>query len=174
MSTIIAKNLQIGHSNTPTDNFTLAVPNTQDGTVKLSRGNSGATTSDILTIDNSGNITTANSITASSFTGSGANLTNLPISGLGLNQTWQTPTRVSGTTYTNSTGNAILVAVRATNVNTGGASMTVVVGGVTVVSQSISSPINGTSQITAFFIVPNNTTYVVTISGNSTSWTELR
>ena len=56
MSKIIAKNIQIGNSNTASQNFTLAVPSTPDGTIKLARGNAGATTSDILEVDGSDNI----------------------------------------------------------------------------------------------------------------------
>ena len=54
MSTIKAENLQLGDHATATNNFTLTT--NLDGTAVLARGNQGATTQDILTIDASGNI----------------------------------------------------------------------------------------------------------------------
>jgi hypothetical protein len=54
MAGVTKTNLQIGDSGTATNNFTLSVPAVPDGTVKLARGNHGATTQDILTVDASG------------------------------------------------------------------------------------------------------------------------
>ena len=58
MSTLKTNNVQVGQSATAAQNFVLAVPAVPNGTSKLSRGNAGATTADILTIgaDNSVNI----------------------------------------------------------------------------------------------------------------------
>ena len=56
MSLIKTNAVQIGQSGIATDNFTLAVPSSPDGTIKLARGNSGATTQDVLSVDASGNI----------------------------------------------------------------------------------------------------------------------
>lgn len=47
--------VQLGDSVTATQNFVLA--SIGDGTAKLSRGNIGATTQDILTVDNTGKVT---------------------------------------------------------------------------------------------------------------------
>lgn len=58
MSLLKSNSVQIGQSATATQNFTLSVPASPDGTIKLARGNSGATTADILTVDASGNVTT--------------------------------------------------------------------------------------------------------------------
>lgn len=58
MSLLKSNSVQIGQSVTATNNFTLSVPASPDGTIKLARGNSGATTADILTVDASGNVTT--------------------------------------------------------------------------------------------------------------------
>lgn len=44
---------QLGLSNTPANNFTLTAENA-DGTMKLARGNPGATTQDIMTVDANG------------------------------------------------------------------------------------------------------------------------
>jgi hypothetical protein len=56
MSLIKANAVQIGQSNTATQNFTLAVPSSPNGTIKLARGNSGATTQDVISVDASGNV----------------------------------------------------------------------------------------------------------------------
>ena len=56
MSLIKANAVQIGQSPTATQNFTLAVPSSPNGTIKLARGNAGATTQDVISVDASGNI----------------------------------------------------------------------------------------------------------------------
>jgi len=63
MSLLKSNSVQIGQSVTATNNFTLSVPASPDGTIKLARGNSGATTADILSVNASGNVT-LNEITA--------------------------------------------------------------------------------------------------------------
>jgi hypothetical protein len=68
MSLIKANAVQIGQSGTATENFTLAVPSSPDGTIKLARGNANATTQDVISVDASGNV----------------NLSNLPTSSAGL------------------------------------------------------------------------------------------
>lgn len=60
MSLIKANAVQIGQSATDSQNFTLSVPSPQDGTIKLARGNSGATTQDILTVNSNGSVTLSN------------------------------------------------------------------------------------------------------------------
>lgn len=55
MSLIKAIRAQLGLSNTATNNFTLDA-SADNGTMKLARGNAGATTQDILTVDASGNV----------------------------------------------------------------------------------------------------------------------
>lgn len=56
MSTVKTNNVQVGQSGTATQNFTLYQPSVPDGTVRLAVGNAGATSLDVLTINNSGNI----------------------------------------------------------------------------------------------------------------------
>ena len=56
MSLLKANSVQIGQSSTATNNFTLSVPTSPDGTIKLARGNSGATTADVLSVNASGAI----------------------------------------------------------------------------------------------------------------------
>lgn len=65
MSTINSKNVQVGTSGTANQNFTLYQPATPDGTVRLGVGNSGATTSDVVTVNSSG-MTVAGALTGSS------------------------------------------------------------------------------------------------------------
>lgn len=78
MSLIKSNSIQIGQSTTGTNNFTLSVPSSPDGTIKLARGNSGATTADIFSVNGSGAITGA---TISSPTISSPTITNPTISG---------------------------------------------------------------------------------------------
>lgn len=55
MSTVKTNNVQIGQSATASNNFVLSVPNVPDGSLKISRGNVGATTQDLIVVgaDNS-------------------------------------------------------------------------------------------------------------------------
>lgn len=64
MSLLKSNSVQIGQSATATQNFTLSVPASPDGTIKLARGNSGATTQDVLTIDSSGVVSFPNNSAA--------------------------------------------------------------------------------------------------------------
>lgn len=54
---------QLGMSSTPANNFMLDA-SAQDGTMKLSRGNAGATTQDILVVDAMGRVSTPNNTVA--------------------------------------------------------------------------------------------------------------
>ena len=55
MSLLKAIKAQLGLSNTPANNFTITAE-ADNGTLKLARGDAGATTQDILTVDASGNV----------------------------------------------------------------------------------------------------------------------
>jgi len=55
-------NMQIGQSSTATQNFTFV--SATDGTVKLARGNSGATTQDVMTVDSLGKVAFPQSVRA--------------------------------------------------------------------------------------------------------------
>lgn len=54
MSTVVAKNVQVGTSGTATDNFTIFQPATPDGTLRIGNGNSGITSS-LLALTSAGN-----------------------------------------------------------------------------------------------------------------------
>ena len=83
MSLLKANSVQIGQSATATNNFTLSVPASPDGTIKLARGNSGATTADVLSVNASGAITGATiaSPTITSPTISGATINSSTLNG---------------------------------------------------------------------------------------------
>lgn len=67
MSTLVAKNLQVGDSGTPTNNFTIYQPPVPDGGLHIATGNSGSVT-DVLKLTNSGNMElTGNISTAGQF-----------------------------------------------------------------------------------------------------------
>lgn len=82
MSLLKAIKAQLGLSNTPANNFTITAE-ADNGTLKLARGNAGATTQDILTVDAAGNINAPVSIqkagsvlqALSDFSGSNVSLT---------------------------------------------------------------------------------------------------
>jgi hypothetical protein len=116
----------------------------------------------------SGNILTSNGTTWTSAAPAGT---------LGVGQTWQnvTGSRASGTTYTNSTGKPIMVNAgsTATGIATSGISATV--GGIKVVEFLTRGDSGWPIRHTASFIVPNGTSYVVTLlSGSLNFWAELR
>jgi len=93
------------------------------------------------------------------------------MSSLGYGQTWQNVagSRVSGTTYYNTTGKPIMVSVACSATNT--------VGSVTVQGVALGGFTNsgGTQENCNTFVVPTGASYVVTIAGGTFSkWAELR
>ena len=100
----------------------------------------------------------------------GTNITgtaNALNAGIGVNQTWQTVTRTSGTTYTNTTGKPITVNIYASQA--AGQSLTVSVNGTQIAV--LASSVNNT-VFTLPIIVPPSATYVIT--GTFTAVYELR
>ena len=92
---------------------------------------------------------------------------------IGVGQTWQSPSRAIGTTYTNSTGKPIMVAVSYTN-SAGNSVQGLIINGATVYAGGVQ--VTGTASGFAL-IVPNGATYVTTSNtGTMTlvSWAELR
>ena len=125
-------------------------------------------------------LTSASDLPAANLTGTlpaidGSNLTNLPASGLGIGQTWSdvSGSRATGTTYTNSTGKTIFVAVSPTpSVNCIG---TFLINGSSVaISQHTPSGGGGGSPFS--FAIPDGDTYSVTNNSNFSIayWWELR
>lgn len=113
MSLIRANSVQIGQSNTATNNFTLSVPSSPDGTIKLARGNSGATTADILTVANDGTISfskpSAGSIVKVAFGSSNSTTGNTNSAG-----TWITCPSLSVSISPTFSTSLILVQISAT------------------------------------------------------------
>jgi hypothetical protein len=105
MSTINSKNVQVGTSGVANQNFTLYQPDTPDGTVRLGVGNSGATTSDVVTVTNAGNVTVSGVATATTFSGSGASLTALNASNL---STGSIPSAITATTQAAKTSDTTI------------------------------------------------------------------
>lgn len=85
---------------------------------------------------------------------------------LGFGQTWQSVTRTSGTTYTNSTGKPIELKVRFAASTT----VQVTIGGYAFGATSTTT----TTTRHETFIVPIGATYVITVSAGSISTDELR
>ncbi|MCG9005144.1 phage tail protein [Laribacter hongkongensis] len=96
----------------------------------------------------------------------------------GVGQTWQnvTGSRVLGTTYYNTTGRPIFVAVTGTNAGGNPVGLTVVVGGVTIESPYYYGGSTNVVQPLATFIVPPSASYSVSLNGGSgvQKWAELR
>jgi hypothetical protein len=145
---------QLGLSGDPAKNFTLSVPAAPDGTMKLARGNAGATTQDILTVD-------ANGMVAFPAT---------PTQEIGVGQTWQDVTagKTSGGALTNTTGRPIMASIRSVSgVGVSGAAQ-VDVGGV-VVQRNLIPATTGVQSITvASAIVPAGSSYAYTWTGTPT------
>ena len=117
----------------------------------------------------SGDLGTPSALVGTNITGT-ANALN---AGIGVNQTWQvlTGSRSAGTTYTNSTGKPIAVSILlASSLSISDNILTV--GGV--VAWKIYN--NNVRDQTAFTIVPNGSTYVLTLGSGASiaAWYELR
>lgn len=151
MAGTIKSNVQLGDSATAANNFMLTAE-ANDGTLKLARGNQGATTQDVMTVDAAGKVSFPQNA-----------------------QTWQTFTvgtqRISGTTYTNTTGQTIFVTCSGTN-SAAGFGFAFYVGGVL-----LCNPAGTTQGYSPCFTcpVPAGATYkcdIVNMTG--TTWAELR
>jgi hypothetical protein len=98
---------------------------------------------------------------------------NLKATVLGLGQTWQdlTGSRSASTTYTNTTGKPIQVAISSNTAATA-SNYSLIVGGVTMCTQANAT---NTARVFVSAIVPNGSTYSLTISGSAIGiWAELR
>lgn len=123
----------------------------------------------VLNSSGGGSVTISEPVTAANFTQTIPAATGtfaLTSDVIGVGQTWTTFTvgtqRVSGTTYTNTTSKAIVLAV-----TIGGGSAAIVIGGVTIL------PSSSTTQVLQTTIIPPGQTYVVTNSAIQ-AWLELR
>ena len=110
----------------------------------------------------------------------GDNTWATPSSGIGEGQTWQnvTSSRAIGTTYTNSTGRAIMISVSATG-NAGfiQAILIGVINGVIIITNGANSGTAGGATYASFsLIIPSGATYSANNGGGCTlqTWFELR
>lgn len=128
------------------------------GTLQPASGGTGLTSP-----GTSGNVLTSNGTAWVSAAAGG---------GIGVGQTWQsfTGSRSSGTTYTNSTGKPIAVGVGTTF--SANARIGATVDGIQVTSFGVAT---AGGDVFTFIIVPNGSTYVVTIQNAGLGfWSELR
>jgi hypothetical protein len=130
--------------------------------VILGNGTS-ALSGNLVAPSTSGNILTSN----------GTTWTSAAATGIGVGQTWQnvTGSRSAGTTYTNSTGNPIMISISisgpaSTSINS------LTVGGVLVGYVSGDDNLNPRQTISS--IVPNGSNYVFSTGCPIISWAELR
>jgi len=101
MSLLKAIKAQLGLSNTPANNFTITAE-ADNGTLKLARGNAGATTQDILTVDAQGRVKTPQNLVAfSAFQSVG---TTVPNGGSGAKVIFQQKRFDIGNFYDTTTG----------------------------------------------------------------------
>jgi len=145
---------------------TLPVTNGGTGLATLTANNvmlgNGTSTPSFVSPSTSGNVLTSN----------GTTWTSAAAGGIGVGQSWTdvAASRVSGTTYTNSTGKPIGVSF-ATNY---GANNTTTVGvnGIQIMIFGIQD--NAAIRFSSSFIVPNGHTYSITSPTGFETWAELR
>ena len=118
VATLTNKRVQLGSSGTATQNFTLTAE-AANGTMKLARGNAGATTQDVMTVDANGKTSfpqqLANQVQAwATFNGTTTG-TNAPTAGFNIS----TITRSSDGKYVVAFTNALANANYAVSVNSG-------------------------------------------------------
>ena len=150
MSIIKAVRSQLGLSVTPANNFSLDA-SADNGTMKLARGNAGATTQDVMTVDATGKASFPQNI-----------------------QTWQVMggARVFWTTYTNDTGHDLMVRIRWSLPAVAGV-LQCFTQGVTLTGASVATSASGVD----IFTIAIGATYVISYgsgSGGTINWAEFR
>lgn len=109
MSLIKANAVQVGQSPTATQNFTLAVPSSPDGTIKLARGNAGATTQDVLNVSNTGVVSFPQGFATSSITANvTGNVTGDVFASNGTSKVLENGTNGTDATFTGSVSGGTL------------------------------------------------------------------
>lgn len=98
--------------------------------------------------------------------------------GLGQGQTWQnmTSSRSTGTTYTNNTGKPIALNIETTYIGGGRIGITATIDGYSFEFANAIFPSGGSLNTTGTTIVPEGSTYSISISGGVglAKWSELR
>jgi hypothetical protein len=91
MSNLYTKRIQLGNS-TANNNFVIAQPDTPNGTMVIGNGNIGSSPTTLVTVNNSGNITIAGSVSAPSVTATTiAASSTLTVGGVGVLTTAMAP-----------------------------------------------------------------------------------
>lgn len=140
-----ASNMQVGQAGA-SNNFHIRNP--ADGTLAISRGNLGTPIADVMRVKANNSVEFPGGVASGVF---------------GTEQTLQSVVRVSGTTYTNTTGKAILAMLNINNYGT--TTLTVVVGGLTIVNKSMTTAVTAHTEC---FVVPIGATYSITASAVAT------
>ena len=164
----LANNLNTAGQLNATDGLYGVIPIANGGTGQLS-----LPANNVLIGNGTSGITSVAPGTSGNFlVSNGTSWISSNASGLGIGQTWQnlTGSRSSGTTYTNSTGKPIAVAMRSNYAPQN--DIVVTVGGLECGRFAIQG--NVFIIYTMFVIVPNNTTYSITVPGGIGVWSELR
>ena len=102
-----------------------------------------------------------------------------PGGGFGVGQTWQSPTRVAGVTYTNNTGKPIMINIIIAGVYNGQGQASISVDGVTqagfLIWEHLGNNTNTNPSFPLQTIVPHGSTYYLSITkGVIQTWRELR
>jgi len=93
--------------------------------------------------------------------------------GIGYEQTWQdlTASRSAGVTYTNTTGKPIFISVSSSS-ETAGMQITISVDGIIIQNELQNDATSKRMNVSG--LVPNNSTYAVTLNVGTVDWKELR
>jgi hypothetical protein len=134
--------------------------------VMLGNGTS-ALSGNLVAPSTSGNVLTSNGTTWTSVA---------PAGGIGVGQSWQnlTGSRSLGTTYTNSTGRPIEIAIAISAAGKGN-NLTITINGVGLLTNQFnwgSGDANNGNFMT--FIIPDGHTYSVSVGNSIQTWAELR
>ena len=156
----------------PADGMTITFSSTQTITALTVSANTGQSINNAMTTFSAGQVATYIYRSAST---AWFPFASDSMSSIGYGQTWQSFTygtqRVSGTTYTNSTGRPIAINFRS---NTGaGTNAQLTIGGV-LFAQSSGDTTNGGAQSQLYALIPNGVTYSITSTRTNNFWFELR
>ena len=176
MSTVKTNNVQVGQSGTATNNFTVYQPSTPDGTVRIGVGNSGATTLDVVTVSNAGNMTVTGTVNATTVTAAAVTSTStpIPIASGGTGQVTQqaainalTGTQTANRVLRSDGTDATLSQVALTTDVTG--TLPVANGGTGAATLTANNVILGNGTSAVAFVAPSTSGNVLT--SNGTTWT---
>lgn len=170
------KDVPVVHDGVTVGGFPVATRANADGTISLIKkdGTSAGTINANGLFNNTLTSTNTNqALTAAQGKVLKDTLDTAVSSSFGVGQTYSdvTDSRVSGTTYTNSTGKPIVVSVTAD----GGTNCYVkILTGTLVLAHNRNTYSSGAPSVCATSVIPHGTSYKVEYSGNYIIWAELR